>query len=208
MVHYAAPARHDQHPLAPLDRPRRWTGRTADRTGPARSHRQRRVDGRRNFLPSTRALSASLGVARGTVTEAFAQVAGRGLSGNRNVGAGTRVASTLAEQTRAVLPPVARSPKSAPKTAPIQLPPRAIRLAKVAAAFTPMPECPVCNRGPRRRRRTRRPMASPRQTGCAPRARRRHRAMAIRAALIELRQAIARLCAQYPARCIASPSRS
>src|SRR5882757_3991715 len=107
------------------------------------------------FLPSTRALSASLGVARGTVTEAFAQLQAEGYL-ESHVGAGTRVASTLAEQPRAVCPPVARSPKAAPKTAPktapkaapIQLPPRALRLAKIAAAFTPMPEVPFATAPP------------------------------------------------------------
>lgn len=88
------------------------------------------------FLPSTRALSASLGVARGTVTEAFEQLLAEGYLESQ-VGAGTRVAPTLAEQARPVV--VDRNPN---KSAPIQLPPRAARLAKVAAAFTPMPEVP------------------------------------------------------------------
>ncbi|WP_338829307.1 PLP-dependent aminotransferase family protein [Bradyrhizobium sp. 27S5] len=90
------------------------------------------------FLPSTRALSASLGVARGTVMEAFEQLQAEGYLVS-HVGAGTSVAPTLAEQARPVRPPINRSSN---KTAPIQLPPRAIRLAKVAAAFTPMPEAP------------------------------------------------------------------
>ncbi|TKV73363.1 PLP-dependent aminotransferase family protein [Bradyrhizobium elkanii] len=88
------------------------------------------------FLPSTRALSASLGVARGTVTEAFEQLQAEGCLESQ-VGAGTRVAPTLAEQLRPVV--VNRSPN---ESAPIQLPPRAARLAKVAAAFTPMREIP------------------------------------------------------------------
>ncbi|MES5482998.1 PLP-dependent aminotransferase family protein [Bradyrhizobium sp. INPA03-11B] len=88
------------------------------------------------LLPSTRALSASLGVARGTVTEAFEQLQAEGYLESQ-VGAGTRVAPTLAEQTRPVA--VDRSPR---KSAPIQLPARAARLAKVVAAFTPMPEIP------------------------------------------------------------------
>ncbi|MGN1290261.1 MAG: GntR family transcriptional regulator, partial [Bradyrhizobium sp.] len=89
-----------------------------------------------DFLPSTRALSASLGVARGTVTEAFEQLQAEGYLESQ-VGAGTRVAPTLAEQARPVA--VDRSPR---KSAPIQLPARAARLAKVVAAFTPMPEVP------------------------------------------------------------------
>lgn len=88
------------------------------------------------FLPSTRALSASLGVARGTVTEAFEQLLAEGYLESQ-VGAGTRVAPTLAEQSRPVV--VNRGPN---ESAPIRLPPRAVRLAKVAAAFTPMPEVP------------------------------------------------------------------
>ncbi len=90
------------------------------------------------FLPSTRALSASLGVARGTVMEAFEQLQAEGYLVS-HVGAGTSVAPTLAEQARPVRPPVNRSSN---KTAPIHLPPRAMRLAKIAAAFTPMPEAP------------------------------------------------------------------
>ncbi|MGY3599317.1 GntR family transcriptional regulator/MocR family aminotransferase [Bradyrhizobium sp. USDA 4341] len=90
------------------------------------------------YLPSTRALSASLGVARGTVTEAFEQLQAEGYLESQ-VGAGTRVAATLAEQARPVRPPAGRSPN---KTAPIELPPRAVRLAKVVTAFTPMPEVP------------------------------------------------------------------
>ncbi|WP_456763154.1 MocR-like pyridoxine biosynthesis transcription factor PdxR [Bradyrhizobium sp. USDA 4011] len=90
------------------------------------------------YLPSTRALSASLGVARGTVTEAFEQLQAEGYLQSQ-VGAGTRVAPTLAEQARPPRPPAGRSPN---KTAPIELPPRAVRLAKVVAAFTPMPEVP------------------------------------------------------------------
>ncbi|WP_456667229.1 MocR-like pyridoxine biosynthesis transcription factor PdxR [Bradyrhizobium sp. USDA 3240] len=90
------------------------------------------------YLPSTRALSASLEVARGTVTEAFEQLQAEGYLESQ-VGAGTRVAPTLAEQARPPHPPAGRSPN---KPAPIALPPRAMRLAKVVAAFTPMPEVP------------------------------------------------------------------
>ncbi|MCC8965204.1 PLP-dependent aminotransferase family protein [Bradyrhizobium sp. Pear76] len=90
------------------------------------------------LLPSTRALSASLGVARGTVAEAFEQLQAEGYLESQ-VGAGTRVAPTLAEQAQPVRPSAGRGPD---KPAPIQLPPRAMRLAKVVAAFTPMPEIP------------------------------------------------------------------
>ncbi|WP_420967031.1 PLP-dependent aminotransferase family protein [Bradyrhizobium sp. B120] len=88
------------------------------------------------YLPSTRALSASLGVARGTVTEAFEQLQAEGYLESQ-VGAGTRVAPTLAEQARPVV-----VNRNLNKPAPIQLPARAARLAKVVAAFTPMPEVP------------------------------------------------------------------
>ncbi|WP_229162054.1 GntR family transcriptional regulator, partial [Bradyrhizobium brasilense] len=76
------------------------------------------------YLPSTRSLSASLGVARGTVTEAFEQLQAEGYLESQ-VGAGTRVAPTLAEQARPVV--VTRKPN---KSVPIRLPPRAARLAK------------------------------------------------------------------------------
>lgn len=89
------------------------------------------------FLPSTRALSASLGVARGTVTEAFEQLQAEGYL-KAQIGAGTRVAGTLVEPQ----PPV-RTPRGrGSQTAPIELPPRARRLAEIAASFTPMPEVP------------------------------------------------------------------
>ncbi|MFB9270244.1 PLP-dependent aminotransferase family protein [Bradyrhizobium erythrophlei] len=89
------------------------------------------------LLPSTRALAAALGIARGTVTEAFDQLRAEGYLESQ-IGAGTRVAPTLADQ-----PPVARPPRSrGPQIAPVQLPPRASRLAEVARAFTPMPEVP------------------------------------------------------------------
>jgi len=89
------------------------------------------------LLPSTRALAASLRVARGTVVEAFEQLQAEGYLESR-IGAGTRVASTLAEPSRPVRARIERDPK----TQPIQLPPRARRLAEVATAFTPMPETP------------------------------------------------------------------
>jgi GntR family transcriptional regulator/MocR family aminotransferase len=88
------------------------------------------------LLPSTRTLSASLRVARGTVTEAFEQLQAEGYLDSQ-VGAGTRVAPMLAE-----LQP-ARSPRSRrAEAATIELPPRAERLAEVVRAFTPMPEVP------------------------------------------------------------------
>ncbi len=89
------------------------------------------------LLPSTRALSGSLGVARGTVTEAFDQLRAEGYLESQ-IGAGTRVAPTLADQ-----PPLARPPRSrGAETSVVQLPPRARRLAAVAHAFTPMPDAP------------------------------------------------------------------
>src|ERR1700739_4898461 len=55
------------------------------------------------LLPSTRALSASLGVARGTVVEAFEQLQAEGYL-QFEVGAGTRVAATLADTPPPVRP--------------------------------------------------------------------------------------------------------
>jgi GntR family transcriptional regulator/MocR family aminotransferase len=89
------------------------------------------------LLPSTRALAASLGVARGTVVEAFDQLRAEGYL-ESEIGAGTRVAPTLAEQPRPLRPASARDPKPRP----IALPPRAKKLAEVVRAFTPMPEAP------------------------------------------------------------------
>lgn len=88
------------------------------------------------LLPSTRALAASLGVARGTMVEAFDQLQAEGYL-EPHVGTGTRVALTLTEP-RPVRPPAARSPKAVPTL----LPPRAKKLAEVVQAFTPMPEVP------------------------------------------------------------------
>jgi len=87
------------------------------------------------LLPSTRALSTSLGVARGTVVEAFEQLQAEGYL-QSEVGAGTRVAATLAEA-----PPRPRLHRNA-QAAPMRIPARAKRLAEIAAAFTPMPETP------------------------------------------------------------------
>jgi GntR family transcriptional regulator / MocR family aminotransferase len=89
------------------------------------------------LLPSTRALSASLGVARGTVVEAFEQLQAEGYLESQ-IGAGTRVAAMLADQPRPARPRLSRDAG----TSPLQMPPRARRLAEVAAAFTPMPETP------------------------------------------------------------------
>ncbi|SFN83567.1 GntR family transcriptional regulator / MocR family aminotransferase [Bradyrhizobium sp. Rc3b] len=89
------------------------------------------------LLPSTRTLSTSLRVARGTVTEAFEQLQAEGYLDSR-VGAGTRVAPMLAEQPR----PARSSRSRKAETMPIDLPPRATKLAEVVGAFTPMPEVP------------------------------------------------------------------
>ncbi|KWV53316.1 DNA-binding protein [Bradyrhizobium macuxiense] len=89
------------------------------------------------LLPSTRALAASLEVARGTVVEAFDQLQAEGYLKSQ-VGAGTRVAPTLADLPRPARTPIARDRN----TPPIQLSPRARRLAEVAKAFAPMPEVP------------------------------------------------------------------
>ena len=61
-------------------------------------------------LPSTRTLAASLGVARGTVTEAFDQLTAEGYL-DAKVGAGTRVASALQDEPLATASLASPSPK-------------------------------------------------------------------------------------------------
>lgn len=84
-------------------------------------------------LPSTRSLAASLGIARGTLTEVFDQLKAEGYL-EAKVGAGTRVAAALTD----VLPDVAGSTRPAGSIPPVvDLPPSAARLAAVARALKP-----------------------------------------------------------------------
>lgn len=88
-------------------------------------------------LPSTRALAKSLGVARGTVLEAFEQLMAEGfLEAVR--GSSTRVASSLAD-----MHPVsggARRGKANAKPLPLPLPSAAF--AQIARQFVPLPPVP------------------------------------------------------------------
>lgn len=88
-------------------------------------------------LPSTRALAAGLGIARGTVTEVFEQLAAEGYLEAR-VGAGTRVARLLAGHAADAVPPQpARTPAAAPRAGA-----RAQRYAAIARALAPLPPVP------------------------------------------------------------------
>lgn len=88
-------------------------------------------------LPSTRTLASSLGLARGTVMQAFEQLQAEGFLEART-GAGTRVA--LALQHSLPLPSPDRPASAA--SAEMALPPRLQRLADVARAFVPQPPIP------------------------------------------------------------------
>ncbi|MCP3714977.1 PLP-dependent aminotransferase family protein [Paraburkholderia sp. CNPSo 3281] len=87
-------------------------------------------------LPSTRALAASLQVARGTVVEAYEQLIAEGFLESK-AGAGTRVALALAE------PPPAREPRVASsQVAQAGLPERAEAFARIGREFKPLPPVP------------------------------------------------------------------
>jgi GntR family transcriptional regulator/MocR family aminotransferase len=86
-------------------------------------------------LPSTRALAASLRLARGTVVEAFEQLEAEGYLESRT-GAGTRVTASLADE----LTP--SPPKTTTSAARVRLPPQAQRLAQAASHFAPLPPVP------------------------------------------------------------------
>jgi GntR family transcriptional regulator/MocR family aminotransferase len=88
-------------------------------------------------LPSTRTLAASLGVARGTVVEAFDQLTAEGYL-DAKVGAGTHVALALTDDPMA--PPMTSAVQPAPHDAP--LPPATARLATIARTLVPQPPVP------------------------------------------------------------------
>jgi GntR family transcriptional regulator/MocR family aminotransferase len=95
-------------------------------------------------LPSTRTLSTSLGIARGTVTEVFGQLIAEGYLEAR-VGAGTLVARTIADPQWSARPPSFESP---PDETPV-LPANAKRYAAVAEALAPLPAVPFSIAVPR-----------------------------------------------------------
>ncbi|MFM8749316.1 PLP-dependent aminotransferase family protein [Rhabdaerophilum sp.] len=87
-------------------------------------------------LPSTRTLAVSLGLARGTVAQAFDQLAAEGYLDAR-VGAGTRVTADL--QAGSMFAPV--SP-GRPATLEEPLPAAAVRLAGLVQSLVPQPPIP------------------------------------------------------------------
>lgn len=88
-------------------------------------------------LPSTRMLASSLGIARGTVVEAFDQLRAEGYLDTK-VGAGTRVVAALA----GTLPPRPAERSARPPAAAAPLPPAAARLAAIGRALAPQPFAP------------------------------------------------------------------
>ncbi|WP_395064875.1 PLP-dependent aminotransferase family protein [Paraburkholderia silvatlantica] len=88
-------------------------------------------------LPSSRALAASLQVARGTVVEAYEQLIAEGFLESK-AGAGTRVALALAQP-----PSAAREPRvAASQAAQTGLPERAEAFARIGREFKPLPAVP------------------------------------------------------------------
>jgi GntR family transcriptional regulator/MocR family aminotransferase len=75
-------------------------------------------------LPSTRALSEELGVARATVVEAYEQLASEGYLDTRS-GSGTRVAAELPDSL--LTPPARASARNAPRAGPKREPARPFR---------------------------------------------------------------------------------
>ena len=88
-------------------------------------------------LPSTRALATSLGVARGTVVEVFAQLAAEGYL-NPKVGAGTCVASTMSDRQFVLSPAASVSLNDLEP----RLPEAAARLTDVARSLVPQSPAP------------------------------------------------------------------
>lgn len=87
-------------------------------------------------LPSSRALAESLGLSRGTVTEAYDQLLAEGYLDAR-AGSGTRVASNLGEAAFGVRPLADRPPGR-----PQSLPAQAAHYAALADGLTPLPQIP------------------------------------------------------------------
>lgn len=85
------------------------------------------------LLPATRLLAASLGVARGTVVDAFDQLAAEGLLQPKG-GGGTRVARQSANRAATV--------PAAPADYVRPLPAAAARYAEIAATMYPLPAAP------------------------------------------------------------------
>ena len=87
-------------------------------------------------LPSTRALASSLGIARGTVVEAFEQLIAEGFL-ESSPGVGTYVAHSLAGPTRTT-----RRRSAGLTGSPQPLPESAQRFHSVALQFEPLPQVP------------------------------------------------------------------
>lgn len=86
-------------------------------------------------LPSTRALAQALGIARGTVVEAFEQLVAEGFLESRR-GASTRVTSTASERRTAA------SRESTPPSRKRELPEAAATFTRIAEQFSPLPGVP------------------------------------------------------------------
>lgn len=87
-------------------------------------------------LPSTRALAEALGVARGTVVEAFEQLVAEGFLESRR-GASTRVTRPALEQRAAAVPERSRPPGRARA-----LPQTTAMFCRIADQFSPLPGVP------------------------------------------------------------------
>lgn len=88
-------------------------------------------------LPSTRALASSLGLSRGTVTQAFDQLKAEGYLDGR-IGAGTTVAQSLTDHSRIAVP-IQQLATSGNEP---ELPPHALRYADVARRLAALPSIP------------------------------------------------------------------
>lgn len=87
-------------------------------------------------LPSTRALALALGVSRGTVVEAFAQLVAEGFLESRQ-GASTRVTRTAPDDRPAV-----KTRRASAATRVRSLPEATASFARVAAQYAPLPSVP------------------------------------------------------------------
>ncbi|WP_256077990.1 PLP-dependent aminotransferase family protein [Massilia sp. YIM B04103] len=89
------------------------------------------------FLPSTRLLAKSLGLARGTVVETFEQLTAEGILESQT-GAGTRVVQALEAPFRTA----GATPSPVTARQPMLLSQRAAAFAKLAQQLTPLPPQP------------------------------------------------------------------